>query len=512
MEHNVAITHFINPHLFWYRKVGTPGDEYIHVLADLERKLQDLYRNKPSMETRCRPVIGDKVAVNFVAWNKFIRAEVLQTAEFKQEEYIVWTTDYGFPLVTKKEHIRRLPEELQTHPSQVRCGGITNVQPAEVEYDHVESSLIMVKQDQWLQKACEMLEKLLADAASTIFLEKMNTPDDHRWGDLIIVSHKGHKFNASTYLQTAKYAMEVGPEFSQVCSKYKTTKIAPWLTNNRKTNMKYNCIKSNMVEHSHQMTTTLIDEFAKRKVEDWCARNERQQESNTVSDLLLDSGPESAHDLSLDDITFDDSVSVIHKKKMEMEQKAKNSRCHRRSEDKHNEDLEDQVNYIGKAGALTKLKQQKYASKQNLPPQALMQAFDIEPNAALTAPPPDTQEVSPKNHQATTVVSSHSSSTSISSRMQKLAELRAKNARSNMVAQQHNVSSSESSTAISSPSVSAAGGSISLRMKKLAEVRKKVAQCEKEKQHEEIYATKVDQPKPVGDVKDKVIIIVSLFL
>lgn len=470
-DHCIAVTHFINPHLFWYTQIGDTSKDYLHVLRQLEEQLQDLYRNKPLLDTFCRPAVGDKVAVNFVAWNKFIRAEILQKAQYQKEEFVAWAIDYGFPFLTKKEYVRTMPTELGSkHFDHIHCAGIVNVEPAVQEFNIEESDLVMSRREQWSQKPCDMLEKLLSNADSISFVIQYKTSEPNQnWGDLLITNHKGVKFNAREYLLKTTHALEVtGADFRHACLKLKTTQIAPWLSNDRKTKFKINSIKHNYLEYSKQVNSNMIDESAKRKVEDWQARNEGKQVdalSESLDNIIV-----SSNDNTIDDITFDDSVSVINRG----------------------------TNYIGKAGALSKIKQQKYLSKNALPPPPSidLNAFHLDSAFALNSSNdiPWPSEDENKRMAKKAEDSSKSSSTNVSIRIQKLAEMRAKHARTQQQQQQqekedslfeqhlHGPKQQElpliGSATTSNASVST---SVSLRVQKLRELRKKYAQAEEEK-------------------------------
>ncbi|KAI8126831.1 putative ATP-dependent RNA helicase BoYb [Lucilia cuprina] len=458
-DHSITVTHFINPHLFWYKAIGSP-DEQFHVLSTFEQSLVELYKNKPSCDNFLRPQIGDKVAVNFIAWNKYIRAEILQKAEFQQEEYIVWALDYGFPLLTKKEHLRMLPSNLQVDIGHIQVGGIANIYPAEQEYDDIEGNLVMIKKDKWLQKTCNMLEKLLTDANSISFVKHFQTNDNHVWGELRILNHKGVKINARDYLLKTTNAIEENELiFKETCSKFKTIKIAPWLSNDRNTKMKFNNIKHNYIEHSKQMNATLVDENAKRKVEDWQERNERKK-IEAVSELF-ESSCEISEDI-IDDIAFDDSVSVANNQ---------------------------EINYIGKAGMLTKIKQQKYSTEKDMPPTALPRSFEIE-NVMFDINWPN------ENPQPS-YSGSRSGSTNVSSRLQKLAQF-TEAARE----EKHNSKPLIDLDSTASSVVS----SVKLRQQKLIELRRKAARAEKDKtnetssdrrqkNHNETTISSISQPK-----------------
>lgn len=385
----VTITHFINPHLFWFKTVESDRAEHVHVLKSIEDTLDQLFKNKPLCDNQLRPQIGDKVAVNFIAWNKYIRAEILQKAEFQQEEYIVWAIDYGFPLLTKKDYLRYLPTNLSNNLGHIQMGGISGIYPAEQEYDDEECNLVLVKKGKWLQKTCNMLEKLLTDASSISFIKRYETPSNfQKWGDLIVINHRGNKINAIDLLIKTTNAMEEKnlSMFQENCSKLNTTKIAPWLSNNRNTKMKNNTIKHNYAEHSRRMAAALIDEQAKRKVEDWQKRNEVKT-FDEFSEI-----PETVCVLENtqyeDEVAFDDSVSVAHEK-----------------------------NYIGKAGAIQKAKQN---FKDNIPISVLENAFQMDGMPATT-------DNNTPTFQSSALLPSTSSNISV--RLQKLAESRSTKAK-----------------------------------------------------------------------------------
>lgn len=455
-DHCIAVTHFINPHLFWYKTIGAP-DEQFHVLNVCEQNLVELYKNKPLCDNYLRPQIGDKVAVYFIAWNKYIRAEILHKAEFQQEEYIVWTMDYGFPLLAKKENLRNLPSNLQIDMGHIRVGGISNIFPAEQEYDDMEGNLVMIKKDKWLQKTCNVLEKLLADANSISFVKHFES-NNHNWGDLIIVNHKGIHINARDYLLKTTNAIEENElTFKDSCVKLKTIKIAPWLSNDRNTKMKYNNIKHNYIEHSKQMNAVIIDENAKRKVEDWQERNERKKVE--ASNELLETTCDISED-NIDDITFDDSVSVANEKQQGQRQ---------------------QLNYIGKAGLITKVKQQKYPSEKDIPPPALPNAFEFS------------SKIFDFNWQTEpqSLNSTRSSSTHISSRLEKLAQLPVNSDLAQITKEHQHIHSQVRPLIDLCSSDTSTVSSIRLRQQKLNELRKKAARAEKDKKLNETQFLKI---------------------
>ncbi|TMW52130.1 hypothetical protein DOY81_002765 [Sarcophaga bullata] len=441
----ITITHFINPHLFWYKTIESDNVDHVRVLKNLEQSLDQLYKNKPHCDNQLHPQIGDKVAVNFIAWNKFIRAEILQKAEFQQEEYIVWLIDYGFPLLTKKEYIRDLPMNVRNVDSNIQMGGISRVYPAEQEFDDEEGNLVLVKKDKWLQKTCNMLEKLLTDASSISFvIHYENLANQQNWGDLIVINHRGTEINTLDYLLKTTNAIEEKnlSVFQKNCSKLTTTKVAPWLSNDRNTKMKLNTIKHNYVEHSKQMAAALIDEQAKRKVEDWQKRNEKKEidEFSEIPEIVC----AVENNRYVDEITFDDSVSVVQEK-----------------------------NYIGKAGTITKNKRH---TNTEISEAVLANAFQMDDMLIKT-------DVNAIPQPSGSLLSS---STNTSVRLQKLAELRRTTARNKykdkLVMTSENVETQKKDVLpLSQESTSSSiVSSTTTRRQKLLEIRKKTARAQKQ--------------------------------
>uniref|UniRef100_A0A1A9Z7T5 Tudor domain-containing protein n=1 Tax=Glossina pallidipes TaxID=7398 RepID=A0A1A9Z7T5_GLOPL len=270
----IAVSHFINPHLFWYHRVHD-----FHELTEVEQQLQTISTEK---HFAYHPKLSEKVVVYFVAWNKIVRAEVLCEAKWL-DEFIVWALDYGFPFRTKKQYIFRLPTEMMGEIDHIRCGGLANILPSEGEFDYLEDKMVTITKDNWEQKTCDILEKLLTDAASITFVEEFRSKDDRRWGDLIVVNHVGRTFSAREHLLSAKLALEF-PKFQDIVLKLKTINIQPQLSNSGKLTMRTNTIKGNMANFSTtQRSGRKADDFAKNKVEEWRVRNKHE---NSIIDAM----------------------------------------------------------------------------------------------------------------------------------------------------------------------------------------------------------------------------------
>uniref|UniRef100_A0A1A9UHV7 RNA helicase n=1 Tax=Glossina austeni TaxID=7395 RepID=A0A1A9UHV7_GLOAU len=330
-ENFIVVTHFINPHLFWYHKVND-----FHELHEIEEKVQ-LIHNNQARNFNYHPKLGEKVAVNFLAWNKTIRAEILGETEW-QEAFIVWALDYGFPFRTKKEYVFRLPTQMTRQIDHIRCGGLANILPAETEYDYMEANLAVVKRDNWRQSACDILEKFLMDAASITFVEQFKSTGNRYWGNLFVVDHRGELFDAREHLLSAKLALEETTKFQEIIPKLRTISILQYLSNNGRLTKKTNTITGKITDLCVvQNSTAAIFEHAKRKVEDWRARNKRQSDILEVASVTESS---ISREMTADDVAFDDWVSATNFNSSDDGKKV-------------NVGI---TNYIGKAGTLAKIK------------------------------------------------------------------------------------------------------------------------------------------------------------
>ncbi|KAL9914792.1 putative ATP-dependent RNA helicase TDRD12 [Glossina fuscipes] len=296
---SIVITHFVNPHLFWYYEVGDHTE-----LCEIEQQLQ-IHKDIRATEN---PKSGEKVAINFAPWNKLVRAEILCETKW-QNEFIAWALDYGIAFRTKNEHIRRLPLGMADQVSRIRRGGVSNILPAEIEYDCMEGNVVMMTKDNWSQKACDVLEKLLMNASSLTFVKEFQSKDNHNWGSLVVENHQGKIFNARESLISAKLALDEAINFKDSIRNLKSTEIPRHLSSSGNLVIKTNAFKKGTAGLCPvENVVTSIDEHTRSKIEDWYARNECQAnlsdaESTLESNLSVE---------VVDDVTFDDSVSAKH--------------------------------------------------------------------------------------------------------------------------------------------------------------------------------------------------------
>uniref|UniRef100_A0A1A9VZT2 Tudor domain-containing protein n=1 Tax=Glossina brevipalpis TaxID=37001 RepID=A0A1A9VZT2_9MUSC len=145
----IIITHFINPYMFWYHETSRELPQF----NELEQQLQ-MYKNERVIDFLYNPNVGENVAINFIAWGKVIRAEILNNIK-NPNEFIAWASDYGY--------------------DRIRFGGLANNLPAEIVYDSMQNKTVMMMKYNWRQNACIYFEKLLIGAASLIFIEQFQS-------------------------------------------------------------------------------------------------------------------------------------------------------------------------------------------------------------------------------------------------------------------------------------------------------------------------------------------------
>lgn len=334
----ITITNFINPHLFWFMDSGPNNsqndEEFITVENLIDKHVQEM-RNSQLKEGRNYKSefgIGEKVSVYYLPWKRHVRGHVLHNiVNDRQGELFVWLDDYGFPAIVKSTHLFPNCKIVDSIPSRIKCAGIVNTQPAEVQYDFVEGSLKDKQQEHWSQKACDMVQKMILDALHINFIVHFTTIStqyqtnmmvSHHWGDLIITNHK-NKINVQDLLMLARHAIIVREVvFIEQCrnQSLQTTKIPNWMTNDRKI-LNCNHAKLNSQETYRDRYNT---SFNLNGTCHW-QNGDDQKDSPT--------GMSNAMDTTLcSRITNHDCEEIIDKYKK----------------------LYSQKNYIGKAGALTK--------------------------------------------------------------------------------------------------------------------------------------------------------------
>lgn len=136
----IKITHVVNPHLFWFKYVNTPGPE----LGELERKIEKFVaENRENMQASVhRETYRHEAyfAVYINSMKKWVRAEINPDDLFETpNKPTVWAIDYGIPLRTTLDFIVLLSVELKkmcgSIKSDILKGGMADIKPASSRMD-----------------------------------------------------------------------------------------------------------------------------------------------------------------------------------------------------------------------------------------------------------------------------------------------------------------------------------------------------------------------------------------
>lgn len=132
--HNIEITHFINPHLFWYKIAGKSNESQ---KATIEHKFLEFakryYNQNCAKNFDAKISVSDYVAVYYLNEKKWIRATV---DKFNSSEgsMILWADDYGFPMDCSRNLVISLDDELKqlcvNAKVHVYQAGIHGIMPA----------------------------------------------------------------------------------------------------------------------------------------------------------------------------------------------------------------------------------------------------------------------------------------------------------------------------------------------------------------------------------------------
>lgn len=109
----IEITHFINPHQFWYKIAGKSNESQ---KIALEHRLSEFakrcYNENCAKNFDAKISVSDYVAVFYLNEKKWIRATV---DKFNPSEgsMVLWADDYGIPMECSRNLVISLDDELK---------------------------------------------------------------------------------------------------------------------------------------------------------------------------------------------------------------------------------------------------------------------------------------------------------------------------------------------------------------------------------------------------------------
>lgn len=153
---NIEITHFINPHLFWYKIAGKSNESQ---KTAIEHKFSEFakrcYNQNCAKNFDTKISVRDYVAVYYLNEKKWIRATV-DKFDPAEGSMILWADDYGIPMKCSRNLIISLDDELKhlclSTKVHVYQAGIHDIMPASYQlnvcihltfdYVHLDFSLV----------------------------------------------------------------------------------------------------------------------------------------------------------------------------------------------------------------------------------------------------------------------------------------------------------------------------------------------------------------------------------
>lgn len=130
-KHLVHITHFFNPHHFWYKYADAKLSN-LDELNELEAKIHE-YATNHRHDKNVFWRIGDIVATYSITWNKWVRGRVENVIESDNgtPRYSLWAIDCGLPVNAIGRYMAPLPKELaESSVCAVHEGCIYGTMPA----------------------------------------------------------------------------------------------------------------------------------------------------------------------------------------------------------------------------------------------------------------------------------------------------------------------------------------------------------------------------------------------
>lgn len=214
----IRITHFINPHMFWYK----PEAAYVHNLEEKRYQLKideycEQHFRRANSDRYYDGYPGEVVAVLDFDRNKWCRCVLDEISEDRNGEkrYHLWAIDDGVPIQSSTRYINPLPDHLISEAtSKVKRGSIKNVLPSECVYDPNEDKVVAKVTNRWDRNAVAMLHSIIQNGSEIYFrnVTKHKVCNELTYfGDLEIVTRGSRRFDADRVLTESRRAHTVDP-------------------------------------------------------------------------------------------------------------------------------------------------------------------------------------------------------------------------------------------------------------------------------------------------------------
>ncbi|XP_035919658.1 uncharacterized protein LOC118517531 [Anopheles stephensi] len=288
LDNPIHITHYINPHCFYYKPETAYMQEheqakFAAILNEFcETEYGMLYDSARNPQMWKLPKPGDLVAMRSNQLERWIRCEVEEVAVDLNQIvwYYLWAIDEGFPIKSGHKYIRPLPKPFVDESAHAKRGAIINILPGDTRYDYVENEQITELSTKWCPGIVGILELMLEHAASISFVSK-TTQVIHgeaiNFGELYITTQTNVTHNVAEQLGAGcpnQMIVAQGAKFFREIEKLPALNSKRYLNNEGLDNHFVNNYVSHSVQQSYQPTSlvdsdTEADTKVTLKVHEW---------------------------------------------------------------------------------------------------------------------------------------------------------------------------------------------------------------------------------------------------
>lgn len=303
----IRITHYINPHNFWFKHESAylyNADEQEFQLELIEFCENTFGRGNITSGVYKPTQIGELVAVFYFQLGRWTRAKIDEIQQDLSGEVMcnVWAIDEGVPIKTSCRYLKPLPARFGKMPSTVKHGGLKGILPAESSYNYLEGRSVHKMVEAWCSGVVRVFQSLIEDAVSIKFCDQRHYQAqgvDMYFGTLKLTSHQNVTNNAVDLLKKAGGKMVMMVDEDEFYDKFpllRTLDMRRSEDNEHRENMKYH---TNTFRPEYASTTGAFEterkrfqdkyliEQAREKFVEWDKRNTA---SSTVqgSNVCLD--------------------------------------------------------------------------------------------------------------------------------------------------------------------------------------------------------------------------------
>ncbi|XP_053668436.1 putative ATP-dependent RNA helicase SoYb [Anopheles marshallii] len=205
MENQVYVTHFSNPHKFWYKPFypGSKKRQLKQMQDAIDEYCEQHYIEQDIVDYE--PICGEVVAYYEPSLVRWTRCSVvgIKEEDKRMRSYRLWLIDEGYPKVVDMEHLKPLPEEFQDiSNSIVKQAAIKNILPAQCVYDPQGEEFRKAICLLWNENANSMIQSLINETQKICFTNVSPYPMGEKiidCGDLLFYTNS-KTFNAAEVL------------------------------------------------------------------------------------------------------------------------------------------------------------------------------------------------------------------------------------------------------------------------------------------------------------------------